>query len=80
MSDADGSIAHLLLSGDLNNAVELCLQENRLVDAILLGIVGGDKLLAHVQEEYFKRNTDNSLTRVLEYFSLVLKVHITKNL
>lgn len=52
--DGDGIICKALLSGNIEVAVELCLQEGRTSDAIILAMTGGLDLLAKTQYRYFQ--------------------------
>jgi len=63
--DTEGSVARLLLSGKLESAVNLCIQNDLIVNAILLGIVGGSELLQRAQEAYFQKNANSNLTRLV---------------
>ncbi|XP_042545584.1 protein transport protein Sec31B isoform X2 [Dipodomys spectabilis] len=56
--DTDGLLSQALLLGELGPAVELCLKEERFVEAIILAQAGGTDLLKRTQERYFtKRRT-----------------------
>ncbi|EHB18502.1 Protein transport protein Sec31B [Heterocephalus glaber] len=60
--NTDGILSQALLLGELGPAVELCLKEQRFVDAVILAQVGGTDLLKRTQESYFaKRRTKISL-------------------
>lgn len=52
--DSDGLICQALLLGNTEAAVELCLQNNRMADAIILAMTGGSELLAKAQFKYFQ--------------------------
>lgn len=58
-ADTDGLISQSLLTGNFEAAVEMCLHDNRLADAILLAIAGGPELLAKTQRKYFKKTKSN---------------------
>lgn len=53
-SDVEGAITDALLLGNIELAVELCLKENRMADAIVLAMSGGPELLAKAQAKYFE--------------------------
>ncbi len=55
LSDVDGLITQALLIGDYEAAVNLCLHDNRMADAIILAIAGGPELLAETQKKYFSK-------------------------
>lgn len=56
ISDPSGLICQALLIGHTEAAVELCLQEGRYADAIVLAMTGGPDLLAKTQFRYFEVN------------------------
>jgi hypothetical protein len=53
-TDAEGLICQALLLGNTEAAVELCLLNGRMADAIILAMTGGSNLLAKTQYRYFK--------------------------
>ncbi|XP_038060867.1 protein transport protein Sec31A-like isoform X2 [Patiria miniata] len=53
--DIDGLISQAVLTGNFEAAVEMCLHNDRLADAILLAIAGGPELLSKTQRRYFKK-------------------------
>ncbi|CAL1529193.1 unnamed protein product [Lymnaea stagnalis] len=53
---ADGLMTQALLTGNFEAAVEMCLSENKMAEAILLAIAGGPELLVRTQKKYFLRN------------------------
>lgn len=50
----DGQINKALLCGSIEVAVDLCLQEERWADAILLAARGGQELMSKAQTKYFQ--------------------------
>ncbi|XP_059175772.1 protein transport protein Sec31A-like isoform X2 [Physella acuta] len=54
--NADGLMTQALLTGNFEAAVEMCLSENKMAEAILLAIAGGPDLLVRTQKKYFQRN------------------------
>ncbi|NXP51040.1 SC31A protein, partial [Heliornis fulica] len=62
--DVDGLITQALLTGNFENAVELCLHDNRMADAIILAIAGGQELLSRTQEKYFAK-MQSKITRLI---------------
>ncbi|XP_071952152.1 protein transport protein Sec31A-like [Antedon mediterranea] len=54
--DTNGLLSKSLLTGNFEAAVEMCLHDDRLADAIILAIAGGPELLARTQRKYFKKN------------------------
>ncbi len=50
-----GYLSKALLSGNIELAVELCLEQNRMADAIILALQGGPLLIQHVQDKYFEK-------------------------
>ncbi|XP_074084618.1 protein transport protein Sec31A isoform X9 [Macrotis lagotis] len=62
--DVDGLITQALLTGNFESAVDLCLHDNRMADAIILAIAGGQELLARTQKKYFAK-TQSKITRLI---------------
>ncbi|XP_069781539.1 protein transport protein Sec31A isoform X2 [Narcine bancroftii] len=63
--DVDGLITQALLTGNFAGAVDLCLHDNRMADAIILAIAGGQELLAKTQKKYFAK-TKSKITRLID--------------
>lgn len=63
IADIDGLITQALLAGNFESAVDLCLHDNRMADAIILAIAGGQELLARTQKKYFAKS-QSKITRV----------------
>ncbi|KAF1835765.1 WD40 repeat-like protein [Decorospora gaudefroyi] len=57
-SEADTKITRALMLGDFGAALDVCLKENRLSDAFMIAICGGEKCIAKAQAAYFKRQSD----------------------
>jgi len=57
-SEADTKITRNLMLGDFNAALDVCLKENRLSDAFMIAICGGEKCIAKAQAAYFKKQSD----------------------
>lgn len=68
VADIDGLITQALLTGNFESAVDLCLHDNRMADAIILAIAGGQELLSRTQEKYFAK-TRGKITRVCRLLS-----------
>ncbi|XP_053260209.1 protein transport protein Sec31A isoform X3 [Podarcis raffonei] len=62
--DIDGLITQALLTGNFESAVDLCLHDNRMADAIILAIAGGQELLSRTQEKYFAK-TRGKITKLI---------------
>uniref|UniRef100_A0A6J0UE36 Protein transport protein Sec31A n=1 Tax=Pogona vitticeps TaxID=103695 RepID=A0A6J0UE36_9SAUR len=62
--DIDGLITQALLMGNFESAVDLCLYDNRMADAIILAIAGGQELLSRTQKKYFAK-TRGKITRLI---------------
>ncbi|KFV93798.1 Protein transport protein Sec31A [Fulmarus glacialis] len=62
--DMDGLITQALLTGNFESAVDLCLHDNRMADAIILAIAGGRELLSRTQEKYFAK-MQSKITRLI---------------
>ncbi|KAI8897478.1 hypothetical protein BC833DRAFT_621220 [Globomyces pollinis-pini] len=54
-SDIDGLITKALIIGDFEMAVSVCIGANRMADALVLAVNGGNELLEKTQKEFFKR-------------------------
>ena len=55
--------------GNFEAAVDMCLCEDKMAEAILLAIAGGPELLSRTQKRYFQKN-NTSLGRVRFYCCL----------
>uniref|UniRef100_A0A8U7ME83 Protein transport protein Sec31A n=1 Tax=Corvus moneduloides TaxID=1196302 RepID=A0A8U7ME83_CORMO len=64
LADVDGLITQALLTGNFESAVDLCLHDNRMADAIILAIAGGQELLSRTQEKYFAK-MQSKITRLI---------------
>ncbi|XP_010159300.1 PREDICTED: protein transport protein Sec31A isoform X5 [Eurypyga helias] len=62
--DVDGLITQALLMGNFESAVDICLHDNRMADAIILAIAGGQELLSRTQEKYFAE-VQSKITRLI---------------
>ncbi|KYO42717.1 protein transport protein Sec31A isoform X6 [Alligator mississippiensis] len=62
--DVDGLITQALLTGNFESAVNLCLHDNRMADAIILAIAGGQELLSKTQKKYFAK-MQSKITRLI---------------
>ena len=54
-SEADRRITRALLLGEFDKALDVCLQEDRLSDAFMIAICGGQKCIDKAQKAYFNR-------------------------
>lgn len=61
--DTDGLISQALLVGNFEGAVDLCLNDGRYAEAILLSISGGEELLKKTQQRYLDKQR-NSISMV----------------
>ncbi|KAI9805458.1 MAG: hypothetical protein M1825_000709 [Sarcosagium campestre] len=52
-SAAEKKITRALLLGQFDNALEICLKEDRMSDAFMLAICGGEKCIEKAQKAYF---------------------------
>ncbi|XP_075999699.1 protein transport protein Sec31A isoform X1 [Genypterus blacodes] len=57
--DTDGLISQALLVGNFEGAVDLCLNDGRFAEAILLSISGGEELLKRTQQKYLSKQKNN---------------------
>jgi protein transport protein SEC31 len=56
-SDADKKITRALLLGNFDAALDVALKEDRLSDAFMIAICGGEKSIAKAQAVYFKKQS-----------------------
>ncbi|XP_030629460.1 protein transport protein Sec31A [Chanos chanos] len=63
-TDTDGLISQALLVGNFEGAVDLCLNDGRFAEAILLSISGGEELLKKTQQRYLNKQT-NSISMLI---------------
>uniref|UniRef100_A0A673YJ09 SEC31 homolog B, COPII coat complex component n=1 Tax=Salmo trutta TaxID=8032 RepID=A0A673YJ09_SALTR len=61
---ADGLISQALLVGNFEGAVDLCLNDGRYAEAILLAISGGQELLQKTQQTYLDKQR-NSISMLI---------------
>ncbi|KLJ09645.1 protein transporter SEC31 [Blastomyces silverae] len=57
-SEADRGITRALLLGDFEKALDICLQEDRMSDAFMVAICGGQKCIEKAQEAYFQKQAE----------------------
>ncbi|XP_055596249.1 protein transport protein Sec31A isoform X2 [Uranotaenia lowii] len=62
--DNEGLICEALLTGNLEAAVELCMEAGKTTEALILAMNGGSELLARVQYRYLK-NSDSYLANII---------------
>lgn len=62
--DNEGLICQALLTGNTESAVELCMESNRMADAIIIASTGGSDLLARTQYRYLKK-TPSCLSNII---------------
>lgn len=56
-SEPDRRITRALLLGQFDRALDICLQEDRLSDAFMVAICGGQSCIEKAQKAYFNRKT-----------------------
>lgn len=54
-SESDKQITRALLLGQFENAVDICLKEDRMSDAFMLAVCGGDKCTEKVRKAYLTK-------------------------
>uniref|UniRef100_A0A8C6T601 Protein transport protein Sec31A n=1 Tax=Neogobius melanostomus TaxID=47308 RepID=A0A8C6T601_9GOBI len=64
-SDTDGLISQALLVGNFEGAVDLCLNDGRYAEAILLAISGGEELLKKTQQKYLSKQKNSLISSVV---------------
>jgi protein transport protein SEC31 len=57
-SEGDKSITRSLILGKFEDALEVCLKEDRISDAFMIAICGGEKCIKKAQEAYFAKQTE----------------------
>lgn len=57
-SESDRRITHALLLGQFDKALDVCLQEDRLSDAFMVAICGGQACIDKAQKAYFNRKAE----------------------
>ncbi|XP_065074343.1 protein transport protein Sec31A [Ochlerotatus camptorhynchus] len=62
--DSEGLICEALLTGNLEAAVELCMNAGKTTEALILAMNGGSELLARVQLRYLK-NSESYLANII---------------
>ncbi|EXJ82637.1 hypothetical protein A1O3_06450 [Capronia epimyces CBS 606.96] len=56
-SEADRKITRALTLGQFEKALDVCLQEDRISDAFMIAICGGENCIKKAQEAYFAKQT-----------------------
>ncbi|KAF2200524.1 hypothetical protein GQ43DRAFT_441491 [Delitschia confertaspora ATCC 74209] len=57
-SEVDKKITRALMLGSFETALDVCLKEDRLSDAFMIAICGGEKCIQKAQKAYFKKAAD----------------------
>lgn len=73
-SDSDRKITQALMLGQFSRAMEVCLREDRMSDAFMIAICGGQQCIDQVQKAYFTKQADGP-----KYLRLLASV-VAKNL
>lgn len=63
ISGVNGLITKAILVGDIEAAVNLCILENRMADALILAMAAGGSLLQKTQQKYLKQS-DHDISKV----------------
>jgi protein transport protein SEC31 len=58
-TDADKSITRALMLGQFENALDICLREDRMSDAFMIAVCGGQKCIDKAQNAYLKKSGSN---------------------
>ncbi|KAF2839646.1 hypothetical protein M501DRAFT_1015741 [Patellaria atrata CBS 101060] len=56
-TDADKNITRALMLGSFDEALDICLKEDRLSDAFMIAICGGQKCIDKAQAAYFRKRS-----------------------
>jgi protein transport protein SEC31 len=73
-SEADKKITRHLILGQFDKALDICLQEDRMSDAFMIAICGGEACIKKAQEAYLAKQSDGA-----NYLRLLASV-VGKNL
>jgi protein transport protein SEC31 len=57
-SEADKSITQALMLGEFEKATDVCLKENRMSDAFMIAVCGGQRCIDKAQAAYLKKQAD----------------------
>ena len=52
----DGLITQALLTANFESAVDVCIEQGRWAEAVILAIAGGPQLLAETEKRFFEAN------------------------
>ncbi|XP_014239156.1 protein transport protein Sec31A isoform X2 [Cimex lectularius] len=63
-NDVDGRVCKALLVGGVEEAIEICLNENKMADALILAMAAGPDTLAKTQLKYFQKR-EGYLTNII---------------
>lgn len=55
-TDADKSVTRALMLGQFEKALEICLEEDRMSDAFMIAVCGGQKCIDKAQSAYLKKS------------------------
>ncbi|MEQ2197618.1 hypothetical protein XENOCAPTIV_000976, partial [Xenoophorus captivus] len=69
----DGLISQALLVGNFEGAVDLCLNDGRYAEAILLSISGGEDLLKKTQQKYLSKQKNSISMDLVEKVMMLRK-------
>ena len=58
-SEADKSISRALMLGQFESALDVCLQEDRISDAFMIAVCGGQKCIDKAQNAYLKKHSSD---------------------
>lgn len=78
IADFEGLVTQALLMANFEAAVDVCLNNNKMAEAIILAVAGGPELLLRTQKRFFQSNksTLNKVYSENQYlFVLLLKLN-----
>ncbi|RCK56363.1 Protein transport protein SEC31 [Candida viswanathii] len=64
-SDDNKQLINLILSNKIEEAVSSCLDQKKLLEALVLALDASDDIKEQVKSAYFKKHKENNLSRVL---------------
>jgi protein transport protein SEC31 len=73
LDDVDTEIKHALFVANYAKAVEICLEADKMADALLIASLGGADLWAKTQKEYVKKNSKGYMKVLLSIMDNNLK-------
>lgn len=64
--DSEGLITQALLTGNIELAVDLCFENDRMADGLALATTGGPGLIVQAQQRYLKETANTRLAPIVK--------------